>query len=44
MFTLFIVPVFYSLLAAEHKPVLVTGEMEVPSWSGAHGAPSPEPA
>jgi multidrug efflux pump len=44
MFTLFIVPVFYSLLAAEHKPVLVTGEMEVPSWSGAHGALSPEPA
>jgi multidrug efflux pump len=44
MFTLFIVPVFYSLLAAAHKPVLLTGEMEVPSWSGAHGAPSPEPA
>jgi multidrug efflux pump len=44
MFTLFIVPVFYSLLAAEHKPVLVTGEMEVPSWAGGHGAPSPEPA
>jgi multidrug efflux pump len=44
IFTLFIVPVFYSLLAAEHKPSLATDELESPSWAGVPGAPSPEPA
>jgi multidrug efflux pump len=44
IFTLFVVPVFYSLLAAEHKPSLATDEMEAPSWAGVPGAPSPEPA
>jgi multidrug efflux pump len=29
IFTLFVVPVFYSLIAAQHKPVMVTGEYPV---------------
>jgi multidrug efflux pump len=29
VFTLFVVPVFYSLIAAQHKPVTVTGEYPV---------------
>ena len=29
IFTLFVVPVFYSLIAAQHKPVTVTGEYPV---------------
>jgi multidrug efflux pump len=29
IFTLFVVPVFYSLIAAEHKPVVMTGEYPV---------------
>jgi multidrug efflux pump len=42
IFTLFVVPVFYSLIAAEHKPVVMTGEYPVhtphlePSPAGAH--------
>jgi multidrug efflux pump len=45
VFTLFVVPVFYSLLAAEHKPGLTTEELEVPqSLLGAHATPTPEPA
>jgi multidrug efflux pump len=28
VFTLFVVPVFYSLIAAEHQPRMVTEEME----------------
>src|SRR5690606_11173055 len=45
LFTLFVVPVFYSLLAAAHTPGLTTAELEVqPSWAGVPGAPSPEPA
>jgi multidrug efflux pump len=45
MFTLFIVPVFYSLLAAVHKPAITTAEMEIePTWAGVPGTPSPEPA
>jgi multidrug efflux pump len=31
IFTLFVVPVFYSLIAAQHKPVTVTGEYPVAS-------------
>ena len=31
IFTLFVVPVFYSLIAAQHKPVTVTGEYPVVS-------------
>jgi multidrug efflux pump len=31
VFTLFVVPVFYSLIAAQHKPVTVTGEYPVAS-------------
>ncbi|MGH7711710.1 MAG: efflux RND transporter permease subunit, partial [Gemmatimonadaceae bacterium] len=30
VFTLFVVPVFYMLIAAEHKPRAVTEEYEVP--------------
>ena len=30
IFTLFVVPVFYMLIAAEHKPKAVTEEYEVP--------------
>jgi multidrug efflux pump len=45
IFTLFIVPVFYSLLAAVHKPAITTAEMEIePRWAGVPGTPSPEPA
>ena len=29
IFTLFVVPVFYSLIAAQHKPVVMTGEYPV---------------
>ena len=33
LFTLFVVPVFYSLIAAEHapKPAIITEELPVPS-------------
>jgi multidrug efflux pump len=31
IFTLFVVPVFYSLIAAEHKRVVMTGEYPVPT-------------
>ncbi|MGQ0641077.1 MAG: efflux RND transporter permease subunit [Gemmatimonadaceae bacterium] len=33
LFTLFVVPVFYVLIAAEHKPTVVTEEYEVPRRS-----------
>jgi multidrug efflux pump len=29
VFTLFVVPVYYSLIAAQHKPVVMTGEFPV---------------
>jgi multidrug efflux pump len=29
IFTLFVVPVYYSLIAAQHKPVVMTGEYPV---------------
>jgi multidrug efflux pump len=37
IFTLFVVPVFYSLIAAEHKPVVMTGEypVQTPQMAGA---------
>jgi multidrug efflux pump len=37
IFTLFVVPVFYSLIAAEHKPVVMTGEypVQTPHLEGA---------
>jgi multidrug efflux pump len=40
VFTLFVVPVFYSLIAAEHKPapVIVTGEYQVPAMGRAEVA------
>jgi multidrug efflux pump len=36
IFTLFVVPVFYSLIAAQHKPVVMTGEYPVQTPQLAH--------
>jgi multidrug efflux pump len=38
LFTLFIVPVFYSLIAAEHPRPQAVGEMEPPAQAEAHAA------
>jgi multidrug efflux pump len=40
VFTLFVVPVFYSLIAAEHRPVVE--EEEAGSAEVTHGALAPE--
>ena len=44
VFTLFVVPVFYSLIAAQHKPAVVTEEHEIPRLPTGFSVPEPRTA